>query len=97
MKKKFFLPMLAMIFAVGMAFATAEPSVENAEIKYVYVNGTWHTIDVICANGQAECMVRFEQDLSRTPYQVFNSEDLEDAASGVGTISVIPGPVPSNL
>ena len=94
--KKFFIPMLAMIFAVGMAFATADTAVEDYATKYILVDDTWHTIDVDCGIGQVECVVMFEEDPNLNIYQVFNSRDEDDKAEGNGTLKVIDGPVPSN-
>lgn len=99
MKKKFLLPMLAMIFAAGMAFATADSTVDNPQTKYVDVNGTWHAIqesDLNCGIGSAECLVMFEEDPNSNTYQVYHSENDTDPVRGGGNITVLEGPVPTN-
>lgn len=62
MKTKFLLPMLAFIFAIGMAFATAEPKPE-AKIQSDYVhlgNNNWQEIPEQDCQGIAQtCKVRF--------------------------------------
>lgn len=99
---KLILPMMAMIFAIGLMFATVNPETEpnipesdNYAAMYVNVNNTWHQIDVDCETGNRDCLVIFSDDPSGTPYQVYNSPSLNDKALGSRTIKKIEGPVPS--
>ncbi len=97
---KFILPMLAIIFAIGLTFAAtnfkADPKNDNYATMYVNIDDTWHEIEVDCETGTANCTVEFSEDPSLTPYQVYNSRSLSDAASGSAGVKQIQGPVPSN-
>ncbi|SDR68399.1 hypothetical protein SAMN04487764_0237 [Gillisia sp. Hel1_33_143] len=62
--KKLILPMMAFIFAIGLAFANVdmktEPVVETQD--YVFINGSWEGIpEQNCAQGSATCRVQFGQ------------------------------------
>lgn len=100
MKKKFLLPMLAMIFAVGMAFATADASVDDdAEKKYIYVDQTWRTIQagqLDCGEGDIDCTVMFQDDPTSTVYEVYNSKNDTDPVLGSGGLNILQGSVPQN-
>lgn len=96
MKTKFLLPVLAMIFAVGMSFTTVNTSTEDYAIKYVNDGTSWHQIDVNCEQGINMCKVIFAEDPSKTPYQVYNTQNLEDPALGTARYKLVPGPAPSN-
>lgn len=64
MKTKVFLPMLAFIFAIGMAFATVnlEPEPEMLASDYILVGSSWITIpEQNCQEGQFNCQVRYGQ------------------------------------
>lgn len=93
---KIFVPILAMVFAVGMAFATADTAPEDYAEKYVLVENVWHVIQVDCGIGQIDCMVMFADDPNSTPYQVYNTRNQNDLAVGSGQLKIIDGPVPSN-
>ncbi len=98
---KVILPMMAMIFAIGLTFATVDPEPEITDIEsyatmYVNVDGDWHEIEVDCETGNTECLVIFTEDPSGTPYQVYNSPSLNDEALGSEGIKPVDGPVPSN-
>lgn len=101
---KVILPMLAMIFAIGLTFATVDPEPkpeipdnENYAIMYVHINGDWYDIEVDCKIGTSDCQVEFDEDPSPgTPYQVYNSEDLDDPAEGSAEIKELGGFPPTD-
>ena len=96
MKTKFLLPILAMIFAVGMSFTTVNNSSEDYATKYVRAGNMWYHIDVECGQGLEDCEVIFTEDPTGTPYQVYNTQNLNDPAKGNGEYKLISGPAPSN-
>jgi|TARA_B100000678_G_C17920415_1_gene387092 hypothetical protein len=79
---KFLLPMLAMIFAIGLTFATVDPEpkpepVEQAQ-DYILLNGTtWVSIDEQpCETGEFTCRV---QDGENGPiYEVYDERNDEE-------------------
>ncbi|APS37443.1 DUF6520 family protein [Salegentibacter sp. T436] len=100
---KVILPMLAIIFAIGLTFATVDPEPkpelsesDNYATMYVNIGNNWHEIEVECGNGDEECLVIFTEDPSGTPYQVYNSPNTNDEAFGTLNIKRVEGPVPSN-
>ncbi|MDL5513246.1 DUF6520 family protein [Arenibacter sp. M-2] len=96
-KLKLILPMLAFIFAIALSFAFENATEEvDYATKYVRVGSNWHAIEVDCGLGSSQCVVIFTEDTSETPYQVYNSQDLEDEALGSTDIKPIEGPAPSN-
>lgn len=62
--KKLILPMMAMIFAIGLTFATVntEPEPELLANDYILVGSSWITIpEQNCEDGQFNCQVRYGQ------------------------------------
>lgn len=96
MKTKFLLPVLALIFAVGMSFTTLSNSSENYATKYVHDGTMWHQIEVDCQTGTVDCKVIFSEDPTETPYPVYNSQSFNNPVKGSEGIKRIPGPAPSN-
>lgn len=104
--KKLILPIVAIVFAIGMAFATTNftlepkgsPDVPNdlQATMFVRVNNNWHEVDVDCEDGDSLCQVTFSEDPEGNSYQVYNSQNINDPAFGSGSIKIIDGPVPSN-
>lgn len=101
---KMILPMMVMIFAVGLMFATvdSEPKLELSEsdnyaTMYVNIGNNWYPIEVDCGIGTNNCLAKFEEDPSPgTPYQVYNSEDLDDPAEGSVIIKQLEGFPPND-
>ncbi|PKD19480.1 hypothetical protein APR41_16090 [Salegentibacter salinarum] len=102
--KKFLLPMMAFIFAIGMAFATVNmepepeiPESDNYATMYVHINGEWYDIQVDCEIGTSDCIVEFDEDptLGAT-YEVYNSDDFNDPAEGGGIIKSLEGFPPTD-
>lgn len=96
MKKKFLIPVMAMVFAIGMAFTNVDTAMDGYAEKYIRVDNTWRTVEVDCGTKTAECLVMFSEDPSATPHRVYNSRNLNDPALGTGVPTIIDGPVPSN-
>lgn len=100
---KLILPMLAMIFAIGLTFATGNPEPEpemperdSYALMYVNIDGEWHEIEVDCETGSTGCLVAFDDDPEEEAYPVYNSEDLNDRAIGSVGIKETPTPFPGN-
>lgn len=81
---KLILPIMAMIFAIGLSFATVNPNPEpEAEIPqeydYVYLGGdSWLQIDEQnCPTGEFDCTVRLGE--GGPIQQVYDEEDLQTA------------------
>lgn len=60
--RKLILPMLAIIFAISMAFANVnlktEPELQSKD--YVLLSGSWKAIpEQSCTNGQFDCEIRY--------------------------------------
>lgn len=82
MKTKFLLPVLAMIFATGMSFTTANGT---DQIVTGHINGPngWEEVNVDCDMGSKDCKVRFLPNPAE--YQVYATEDYStplNSASG---------------
>ncbi|ADF52561.1 MAG: hypothetical protein CMP12_20950 [Zunongwangia sp.] len=63
-KLKVILPLLAIIFAIGVAFATVgdNSKTELQANDYVQLNGTWQAIpEQSCENGEFTCQVQLGQ------------------------------------
>ncbi|MDT0650805.1 DUF6520 family protein [Autumnicola edwardsiae] len=85
---KFLLPMLAMIFAIGLMFAT--PTEDNdPDNDYVILNGSWEAIpEQNCEAGEFDCQVRYGQ--NGPVLEVYDAMgDEEPKPSGTETPTVI--------
>lgn len=75
-KLKVILPMLAMIFAIGMAFAAIDPEPEPKELTndYVLIDGSWEAIpEQECNRGQFTCQVQIGE--NGPVYDVYDEMD----------------------
>ncbi|WP_339655863.1 DUF6520 family protein, partial [uncultured Salegentibacter sp.] len=100
---KMILPMIAIIFAIGFSFATAntepEPKMSETEsyaLMYVNIDGDWHEIEVNCEAGNSDCRAIFLDAPSEGTFQVYNSQDLSDPAKGSTGVKETQTPFPSN-
>ncbi|TXK75047.1 DUF6520 family protein [Mesonia sp. K4-1] len=84
MKNKFLIPVLAMIFATGLSFATAEKN--KQAVDYIHNGSSWMAIpEIDCGTpGARECQVRLQDG---TVYSVY---DLNNFGSLKKTISKVP-------
>ncbi len=75
MKTKFFLPMIAMIFAIAISFGNEKSDLFQAK-DYVHLGGNnWQEIDELpCDTGPRTCQVQFGQ--GGPVYDVYNEMDL---------------------
>jgi len=91
---KFLLPMLAFVFAIGVAFTapemTEEPTVLNND--YILVNGTWKTIaEQDCIEGNFSCRVQLG--VNGLVYEVYDLKDISTLKmSSAEKPTVIPPP-----
>ncbi len=90
MKTKVFLPMMAVICAIGMAFATAETNY-SAATGFIETAQGWEQVDVDCEDGEFTCRVAYESD-PETEYIVYEapnsqSDELESTSPDAILIS----------
>src|SRR5690554_1743403 len=95
-KLKLILPMLAILFAIGLAFAFVNNDVKDDyyATKYILTTVGWATISVDCIELNLDCVVTFEDDPTGKHYRVYNSKNLNDPAEGNGLAIELSGPVP---
>lgn len=67
MKTKILLPVLAIVFAVGLAFATVDTDLEGPFIQLE--DGSWLEITPVCNGVEFECKVQLEE--NGTHYTVY--------------------------
>ena len=75
-KLKVILPMLAIIFAIGLTFASVSPKPDpNVQANdYVLINGNWRAIDETpCQAGDETCRVQFGE--NGPVYDVYDEMD----------------------
>ncbi|MBC9795383.1 DUF6520 family protein [Sinomicrobium weinanense] len=84
MKTKFLLPVLALIFATGMSFATANLNADP-NFDYIQRNG-WEMIPEVttCTPDAQPCLGESQSD--GLIYQVFDSPNELDPKSGNGEV-----------
>lgn len=74
MKTKVFLPMMAIICAIGMSFATANAGDQTKDYLYLG-NGSWMEIDEIdCGSGDEICEAQLGE--NGPVYEVYDEENL---------------------
>ena len=89
---KFLLPMLAFVFAIGVAFATVdlnpEPEPKILANDYVLVNGSWKAIpEQNCEGGLKNCRVQFGVDGPiYEVYDLMNTSTLKKSPSDKPTV-----------
>ena len=91
-KLKVILPMLAIIFAIGLTFASVSPKTDlNVQANdYIQVGGSWVAIpEQTCEEGEFTCRV---QDGDNGPYEVYDEMNDDEPKS-----SASPDPNPIEL
>lgn len=83
MKTKILLPVLAIVFAVGMVFAFAETNENIAQGYYEASPGNWKPINVDC-EGPSDCLIRFLPD--PTIHKVYATPDTSQPLDGAGVV-----------
>lgn len=84
MKTKILLPVLAIVFAVGMAFATVTMNAEQA-YDYVKIGESWEQIEALnCPTGNDVCLVRLAP--GTTPLAVYDNIGDANPKPGNGTV-----------
>ena len=61
MKTKFLLPMIAMMFAIGISFASVESNASSA-IGFIQTDEGWEQVDVGCETGSKTCRMYYSSD-----------------------------------
>lgn len=85
MKTKFLLPVLAMIFAIGLSFANIERA-SDPTTDYYLENGQFEPIgmELNCGTGNIDCEVEFEED--GTTYKVYDAQSTNSLKKGNGQV-----------
>tara|TARA_B100000378_G_scaffold241486_1_gene210326 strand:+ start:68181 stop:68456 length:276 start_codon:yes stop_codon:yes gene_type:complete len=84
--KKLILPIIAIVFAIGMAFATVDTkSSSDPDNDYVQTDSGVVTIDEIdCGAGNVNCMARLIE--GEPAYPVFDDPALNTRKTGSGSV-----------
>lgn len=83
MKTKFLLPVLAMIFAIGMSFTTA-PSTGEPAVDYIRVGNSWEAIpEINCGEGPRTCQVELQDGSVHNVYDMQSLESIKNTDSRV--------------
>lgn len=87
MKTKFLIPVLAMIFAIGMSFTTLD-SAGDPHMDYVLQNNTFVPIgqELDCGIGNLTCKVKLQDG---NVYDVYNAADPKTLKKGDGIIRTV--------
>jgi hypothetical protein len=72
MKTKFLLPVLAMIFAIGMSFTTVNADKAVATGFIETSPGNWEQVDVDCPTGLNDCRMFFSSEPDKI-YSVYDA------------------------
>ena len=82
---KVFLPMLAIIFAIGLTFGTTAMD-SNPSTDYVIIDGVFESIEMEldCGEGDQNCRVQLEPE--GPVYLVYDDEDSNTLKEGSGDI-----------
>lgn len=92
--KKLILPMMAMIFAIGLTFATTgpQPGTSDQANDYILISGQWEEIaEQSCATGQETCRVQLGA--NGPVYPVYDEMDTRTLKTSVTSDpTVIPPP-----
>lgn len=85
MKTKFLLPVLAMVFAIGMSFATGN-QISDPSTDYVLENGSFEALgmEIDCKPGEETCKVQIEQ--NGPIYEVYDAAHPNSAKPGTGRV-----------
>lgn len=86
MKTKFLLPVLALILATGMSFATADLNADP-ENDYIFRNDDWEPIDEVECDPQGGDCLAYSVSEDET-YPIYDSESLSDPKDGNNTIVI---------
>lgn len=85
MKTNFVLPMLALIFAIGISFANVETT-SDPNTDYILENGSFVAINIEldCGSGTETCQVQFEE--NGPIYDVYDDDDPTTLKKGDGEV-----------
>lgn len=86
-KLKVILPMLAILFAIGLSFATVRLDLDP-ENDYIRQGSFWQAIpEVTCNPLDDACLVQLQP--NGQVYQVFDAPDPNTAKEGDGTVIIL--------
>lgn len=86
MKTNFLLPVMAMIFAIGMSFATIDKA-NDPTTDYILKDGIFEPIgmELKCNSGPETCEVQLEP--TGTVYKVYDAADPNSLKPGDGNVT----------
>lgn len=91
--KKLILPIMAMIFAIGMTFANVDFKNEpiHQALDYVLINGSWQSIqEQNCPPGNKTCRVQFGQ--GGPIYDVYDEMNKKTRKSSTSDLPTVINP-----
>lgn len=89
MKTNFLIPILALIFSIGMSFTSLEK--DSQANDYVLNNGNWRAIpEQNCGEGEYTCQVKFGE--NGTPLDVYDEMDLTSIKESDSPIPTVINP-----
>jgi len=85
MKTNFIIPMLTLIFVIGISFANVEKS-SDPNTDYILENGSFVPInsELNCGSGTETCQVQFEE--NGPIYDVYDDDDPTTLKKGDGEL-----------
>ncbi|MGY5851128.1 DUF6520 family protein [Salegentibacter sp. F14] len=85
--KNVMLPMMAILFAIGMSFATVGLEVDPQN-DYIQRNGNWEALpEQECGQGTENCRVIVD---GQGPFLLYDSQSLSSLKKSDGDIIIIP-------
>lgn len=85
MKTKFLLPVLALVFATGMSFATANLNADP-DNDYIFRNG-WEELPEVECNPENDVCLAYSESEDQT-YPIYDSMSFSDLKEGDGTVEI---------
>ncbi len=85
--KKLILPMMAIIFAIGLAFANVDMKTEPKMLAndYIRAGGSWEAIpEQNCGTGNLTCRVQLEE--GGNSFQVYDEMNTSTLKTGDGSV-----------
>lgn len=84
MKTKFLLPVLAMIFAIGMSFTTVDLNVDPNMDYVLTESGVIPVQELNCGEGSVQCEAKFTPE--GDAYPVYDDSNLDIRKTGNGEV-----------
>ena len=87
MSTKFLLPVLAMIFAVGMSFTTLDKA-SDPNSDYILIEGSFEPLnmELNCGDGTVQCRVRLQDG---SEHDVYDAPNPNKPKVGIGQVIIL--------